>query len=72
MDYRILLPVVRFVIKGKPLEQFFFAFKYSLECGNGQRFTKTTRTGEEIRFPDRLDQLPNIFGFIYVEIIFPT
>ena len=67
---RIRFPVVRLVINRQSFEQFLFPFEDRFQGGECQRFPEAAGTGEKIRFPGRIDQFPDKFRLVHIEISF--
>ena len=68
MDYGVRLPVVRLVVNGQALEEFFLSLENSLQRGDGQRLPEPAGAGEKIGLPGRVDQLPDVLGLVDIEI----
>ena len=68
MNDGIRFPVVWLIINCQSLEKFLFAFENGFQRGDGQGFSEASGAGEKIRFTGRIDQIPDEFRLVNIEI----
>ena len=69
MDDGILFPVVWFVINRQALKQLPLSQKDGLQSGDKQRLAEAPRARQKKGFPRRVDQTPQVFRLVDVQII---